>query len=420
MSLSDWIEELRDMARRRFWLIARLTVLGCVAALLYALSQTHEYTSQAVLQVEDAKVAGALARPTVSGADARQLQIVEQRVMSHDAVLDIAAAVGVLDEQAGLPDSEKVSVLRRSLSVSGVAAARTGETGDGAISLVRVTATWGDRETAQALAREVTRRTVALSQNKRLERAEETLSFFTLRQSRLEAEVADLEETLANFRRQNGMPEEGARASQEREIEALRAEILSVERQMIVLERQLEREASGGNLTRLEERERDENIARLNDLTEQRDYLNESLEAVSAASEIDPALQAQLTRLTRNLETMKEELASVSESRKAAEIGFQLESEGQSEHLSVLEPASWPDYPSTPSRTKFAVLGAFGSLLVAFGIALLLDLMNPVIRSAAVMERDLGFAPVAVIPEAPRSKRRTALMRAFRGRRRAV
>ena len=105
---------------------------------------------------------------------------------------------------------------------------------------------------------------------------------------------------------------------------------------------------------------------------------------------------------------------------KAAEIGFQLESEGQSEHLSVLEPASWPDYPSTPSRTKFAVLGAFGSLLVAFGIALLLDLMNPVIRSAAVMERDLGFAPVAVIPEAPRSKRRTALMRAFRGRRRAV
>ena len=62
----------------------------------------------------------------------------------------------------------------------------------------------------------------------------------------------------------------------------------------------------------------------------------------------------------------------------------------------------------------------FASVMVAFGIALLLDLMNPVIRSAAVMERDLGFAPVAVIPEAPRSKRRTALMRAFRGRRRAV
>jgi len=114
---------------------------------------------------------------------------------------------------------------------------------------------------------------------------------------------------------------------------------------------------------------------------------------------------------------MKEELASVSESRKAAEIGFQLESEGQSEHLTVLEPASWPDYPSTPSRKKFVVLGVFASLMVAFGIALLLDLMNPVVRSAAVMERDLGFAPVAVIPEAPRGKRRSMLMRAFRGRR---
>ena len=115
----------------------------------------------------------------------------------------------------------------------------------------------------------------------------------------------------------------------------------------------------------------------------------------------------------------QEELASVSESRKAAEIGFQLESEGQSEHLSVLEPASWPDYPSTPSRTKMAVMGAFASLMAALGIAFLLDLMNPVVRSAAVMERDLGFAPVAVIPEAPRSRGRTLLMRAFRGRRRA-
>ena len=419
MTFSDWIEELRDMMRRRFWLIVRLALLGCLATLLFAMSQTHQYTSQAVLQVEDAKVANELAPPTVSGADARQLQIVEQRVMSHDAILDVAASVGVLDELAGLPDSEKVSVLRHSLSVSGVAAARTGTSGDGAISLVRVTATWGDRESAQALAEEVTRRTVDLSRNKRLERAEETLSFFTLRQSKLEAQVADMEESLANFRRQNDMPEGGLRASQEREIEALRAEILSVERQMIVLQRQLERDAGNGNLTRLEERERAEDVARLNDLTEQRDYLTESLNTVSAASEVDPALQAQLTRLTRELTTMQEELASVSESRKAAEIGFQLESEGQSEHLSVLEPASWPDYPSTPSRTKMAVMGAFASLMAALGIAFLLDLMNPVVRSAAVMERDLGFAPVAVIPEAPRNRGRTLLMRAFRGRRRA-
>lgn len=419
MSLSDWIDELRDMMRRRFWLIVRVFLLGCLASLFFALSQAHQYTSQAVLQVEDAKVANELAPPTVSGADARQLQIVEQRVMSHDAILDVAASVGVLDQLGGMPDSQKVSVLRQSMSVSGVAAARTGSTGDGAISLVRVTATWGDRESAQALAEEVTRRTVELSKSKRLQRAEETLSFFTLRQSKLEAQVAELEQSIVNFRQQNDMPEEGMRASQEREIEALKAEILSVERQMIVLQRQLEREAGEGNLTRLERQEREQEVERLNDLTQQRDYLTDSLNAVSAASARDPALEAQLTKMTRELTTLQEELASVSESRKAAEVGFQLESEGQSEQLSVLEPASWPDYPSTPSRTKMAVLGAFASLLAAVGVAFLLDLLNPVVRSAAVMERDLGFAPVAVVPEAPRGKGRTLLMRAFRGRRRA-
>ncbi len=418
MDLSEWVDEFRDMLRRRWGPILRVAVLGCVASFLFALSQTHQYTSMAVLQVQGAKVADALAPPTVTGVDARELQSVEQRIMAHDAILSVAGRLGLLDDLGGLAESEKVAVLRRSVSVSGVAAARGGETDDGALSLVRVSATWDTRENAQALAAAVAERTIAMLGDKRLDRAEETLAFFSLRESRLKAQLADLEETVAEFREANDMPEAGPSAAQEREIEALRAEILSVEREMVVLERQIGRAGGEDGLTRLEEQQRADRQERLAGLTEQRDYLVRNLQEVSAASARTPEMQVQLTRYMREMEALRLELQGVSESRKAAEIGFQLEAEGQSERLSVLEPASWPDYPSTPSRTKMALLGAFASLLAGFGLAYLLDLMNPVVRSAAVMERELGFGPVVTIPEDRTGARRPGrLSRLLRRRR---
>jgi len=415
MNPSEWLDEILDMVRRRFWLILRVAVLGCVLAFFFALSQQHAYTSTAVLQVEGSKVADELTPPTVTGADARQLQTVEQRIMAYGAILELGRELGLLDEIAGLPDSEKVGVLRRAVSFSGVAAARSGAGDDGAISLVRISATWGNREDAQAFSQAVARRTIEMTRAQSLERARETLSFFTLREDRLEAQLADLETKIATFRKENDMPEAGLRPSQEREIEALKAEILTVERQMIVLQRQLDR-AETGNLSRVEEQQRAENIEQLNALTEQRDYLTESLEAVSEASQPSPELQVQLTQYTRRLEALQEELQSVSNNRKAAELGYQLESQGQSEHLGVLEPASWPDYPSTPSRTKMALLGAFASILGALGLAFLLDIRTPVMRSAAAMERELGYTPIVTVPQA-KAERRAPFWRVFWRRR---
>lgn len=418
MDFSEWIDEFRDMVRRRRGLILRVAVLGCVASFMFALSQTHQYTSMAVLQVQGAKVADALAPPTVTGVDARELQTVEQRIMAHDAILSAADRLGLLADLGHLAESKQVALLRRSVRISGVAAARGGDTEDGALSLVRVSATWDSRASAQALAAAMAERTIALLGAKRLDRAEETLAFFSLRESRLKAQLAELEETIAEFREANDMPEAGPSAAQDREIEALRAEILSVEREMVVLQRQIDRADGEAGLTRLEQQQRADRQERLAGLTEQRDYLVRNLQEVSAASARTPEMQVQLTRYMREMEALRLELQDVSESRKAAEIGFQLESEGQSERLSVLEPASWPDYPSTPSRTKMALLGAFASLLAAFGLAYLLDLMNPVVRSAAVMERELGFGPVVTIPEDPTVMRRSGLLaRLFRRRR---
>lgn len=417
MELSDWIDELRDMLRRRAGLILRVIALGWAASFFFALSQSHQYTSLAVLQVEGARVADALAPPTVTGVNARQLQTVEQRIMAHGTVLQTAERLGLLEDLPGLTESDKVSALRDAISVSGVEAARGGESPDGALSLVRVSATWDDRESAQALATEISDQTMALLGDGRLDRAEETLAFFSLREDQLKARIAELEDIIARFREDNDMPAAGPPAAQEREIEALRAEILALEREMVVLRRQIGPADGAAGLTRLEQQQRARRTERLNGLSEQRDYLLKNLEQVSAASARTPELQVELARYMRESEALRLELQDVSESRKAAEIGYQLESQGQSERLGILEPASWPDYPSTPSRTKMALLGAVASVLLALGLAYVLDLMNPVLRSAAVMRRELGFGPVVTVPEA-RQPRRMALLSRLLGRHR--
>jgi capsular polysaccharide biosynthesis protein len=123
----------------------------------------------------------------------------------------------------------------------------------------------------------------------------------------------------------------------------------------------------------------------------------------------------QLTQLNRQMDNLREQLQSVAARRSEAEISYQLETQRQSERLTVLEPASLPDYAYTRSRKMLVVMGAFASLIAGIGTAFLLDLRTPVIRSARQMERELGLLPVVSIPQArpQKSSRRGLFSRLF-------
>ena len=88
----------------------------------------------------------------------------------------------------------------------------------------------------------------------------------------------------------------------------------------------------------------------------------------------------------------------IAERRTAAELGFRLEAERQAERLTVLEEAALPDYPVTRSRKRLVLLGVVASTMLALGLAFLRELRNPVIRSAAQMERELGITPAVSVP----------------------
>lgn len=408
------VANLTDMVRRRIAVILGVFASGTALAVVFALSQQHLYASTEVLQMQNATIAADLAPTTVAGSSARRLQLVEQQVMSRGAVLETIAELGLFADRPAMTESEKVAALREAVSVEGVAAAREGYSDDGSVSLLRITARWPTAEGAQALAHEISQRTIALSIASRLEQARETLGFFEAQETALRDDIAALERQITDYRSANDLARPGEAEATRREIETLNEAILGIDRQILALQRRLESEAT----SRIEQRRREEDRRELAGLTEERALLQGTLDALQATLQASPETELQLAKFDRRMEDLRTQLQGVTARRKEAEVSFRLESERQAERLTVLEAAPRPDYPYTRARKQIVALGAAASLMLALAAAFLLDWRNPVLRSAAHMEHYTGLRPVVSIPQAERQppRRRGFLRGLFRRR----
>jgi hypothetical protein len=79
----------------------------------------------------------------------------------------------------------------------------------------------------------------------------------------------------------------------------------------------------------------------------------------------------------------------------------------------VIEQAQVPGSPTSPNRPAIAVGGVAGSVGLALGLAILLGLLNPSIRTVGDMERKLEIRPLMTVPyittEAERRRQRREL-----------
>jgi len=407
------IADLIDMMRRRIVAIFCVTLLGTILTVVYAMSQQHLYSSSEVLQIQGAKIADELAPSTVAGSSARRLQLIEQQVMSRGAVIEAVAKLGLFADQPNLIESEQVAAVRRAVMIEGVAAAREGYSDDGSVSLLRITANWPTAEGAQFIAHEFARRTINLSIETRLDQARETLDFFELQENGLRAEVTALEGEITTFRAENDLTTPGSLEFTRREIEGIKEATLNIDRQMIALQQRISTDAS----SRIEKRQREEDLQELANLIEQRALLTSTRNELATSLESSPEIQLQLAKFDREMEDLRAQVQTVSSRRKEAHVSYQLEVQRQSERLMVLEPAPLPDYPFTTARKQIVVLGGIASLLFGLAAAFLLDWRVPVVRSAAQMEHETGLRPVISIPEIravrPKGAVKSARLKAF-------
>ncbi|WP_109791160.1 GumC family protein [Oceaniglobus roseus] len=392
------LDDVIDMVRRHLRLILGLVLLGCAVSVLYAQHTPHLYRSSETIQIERPKIANDLAASTVEGSSARRLQLIQQQIMSRGSLIGLIENYGLYRDLPALTLSEKVDLLRRSIRIDGVAAAREGFADDGTISMLTVTAEMPSPELAQQIATEISNRTIAQSTSERLDQSQATLDFFRRREEGLKADLAALEDRIAAFRNDNKLAIEGSVEFNRTEVATLNQQLLDLARERIRVQRELDQVGAVQTRRATAEQKRAELNAELAALDAQRELLNARLEELTKTLDTSPEVERQLADFERDRETLQDQLNVAVARRSDAEIGLRLESRNNAEKLTVIEAAVMADYPFTRSRKVTVLMGALASLVAALGVAFLLELRNPVIRTAGQMRRETGLDPVVSIP----------------------
>src|SRR5579883_25783 len=113
-----------------------------------------------------------------------------------------------------------------------------------------------------------------------------------------------------------------------------------------------------------------------------------------------PLIQKQYQELTQDYQVSKATYEGLRAKLADAEIGKNLEIDRKGERFTLIEPPLVPEEPASPNRPLVMLLGAVLSLLLAIGIAALLEALDGTVRG----RRDLvslvpGVPPLAIIPD---------------------
>jgi polysaccharide chain length determinant protein (PEP-CTERM system associated) len=142
-------------------------------------------------------------------------------------------------------------------------------------------------------------------------------------------------------------------------------------------------------------------------------------EISSYQSKVDsvPVLETQLTELTRNYETSRQNYQSLLDKRMSASMSQDLERKQQAEHFIVLDEAKTPEKPIRPRRMLLMLGATLGSLLLTrvaiLGIHMLLGRIDSEAQLRSLLPESvpvLGTIP-PIVSQAERRAKRIAFVR---------
>jgi polysaccharide chain length determinant protein (PEP-CTERM system associated) len=112
------------------------------------------------------------------------------------------------------------------------------------------------------------------------------------------------------------------------------------------------------------------------------------------------ASQAELSDLTRDYDVTKKVYDEMLQRKESARVSMTLDIEGQGVSYRIQEPASFPLKPSGLHFIHFAIAGPILGLLAPIGLLLLFVMVDPHLRSARILQKQLpaDIEVVGVIP----------------------
>jgi uncharacterized protein involved in exopolysaccharide biosynthesis len=203
-----------DGVRRRLWLVALIFIPGALIATGIAYILPPVYQSTARILVESQKIPTSLAQSTVTVGAAERLQLIEQRVLARENVLDVIERLQLFENLDNLTPTDKVDLVRQSTGIqliefSGGVNPNTGQrmrrrsNQPFQVSAFTITYSAKSAPIAARVANELVTRVLELNLQSRSEQAQETHNFFRREVERLAADLISLESEIANYKKQN-------------------------------------------------------------------------------------------------------------------------------------------------------------------------------------------------------------------------
>ncbi|WP_299841436.1 Wzz/FepE/Etk N-terminal domain-containing protein [uncultured Paracoccus sp.] len=450
------IGDLASLIWRRLPLILTILLAGLLLSLYLAVTSPPAYEARTVIQVD----APVIFDPVTRSAPPASLRVqqIEQRLMSRENLLRLISQYGLFDGAERMPESAKLEVMRTQTRIESVASSAIGPDNSMNLAALVISARAGTAQTAAAVANDLANDVVTSYRRDRDARINESSEFLTTELKRIETDLDVRDRAIAAYASENedSLPE--ARAFHQSELVSLSQRetlteqaLMQLRRDRLALERtemsdesssivqqlratevalaQARRTLPSGHpeIRRLEETIRaitegssDTTSAglgrQLSMIDEQVANMELDLDAIVARRGAISNAQNRMPQVAQVYEQMQRSRQNLSDqynemSRRLAEIDALrlLADNDQTENMVILEPAIPPEFPVASNRKRSAILGTFLSIAVSGGLALLLDLMNPVLRNARQFEAVTGLRPLIALGYRPTARDRTWL-----------
>lgn len=387
------LEDLVGFLRRHLRLIVAVAVIGAVASAIFARIRPDIYEAFAVIEVQGAQVV-----QEGSPGSAQLMQSIEQRLTTRENLLAVIDRHGLYADLTALSDDERVALLRASVSFEGIAAAGSNPyAGPAQLSAIIIRAGNTDAGLAARVANDFAQGVLDMSSSGKLRQARDTLAFYQEEEDRLSAEIARVEAEVADYKLLHAVS--GVAEAQRAELVSVEADLRQLDQNLVALMEEQRQLSARGSLRTTEQRQLQELDTQIAVLTEQKAALTGRRAELATALASQPEVERALAGYLRQLDQLNDSLAVVTARLAEAGTAVKLAERQQDERFALLERALTPERSVGSGGRKLFITGALASLLAGLALAFVLDLLKPVLRTSAQMERQMGLRPIVAIPE---------------------
>ena len=332
--------------------LCSVLLIGLAAAAFWPAT----YLSEGKILVQSQQIPTELVRPTVTNAAQERIQVIAQRTMTRDNLIEMIDKFQLFpDKKALMSPTELVEAMKKNTKIEPIAQplAFAKVRSDNPTIVFTVGFEYSDPQTAARVANELITRILNEDLRDRTSRATDTTKFLAREVQRLQSENALVEAKLVQAK--NSQPQASPGKSEPAvQLAQLKAEL--VQKSALYSDRHPVMQA----------------------LRRQIDAVQKSLAAPRSAGPEGTieTLETQQENIQKNLEGASAKLA-------AARLGETLEKDQQSEKLEVIEQPTVPQIPIKPNRPKIAGVALVLAMAAGVGLAFLVEFADGGIRRSA-------------------------------------